>query len=63
MLGQITYIKVRKTDIVVSKGQHVKIPCRGNAGPIGRTTPVSFKPDETMPWPSSLELTATLLTY
>ena len=31
-------------------------------GPVERTTPVLFEPDESYPWPSGLEITETLLT-
>ena len=36
--------------------------CRANTGPVERTTPVLFEPDESNPWPSGLEITETLLT-
>ena len=55
-------VKTSKWDVTVPGGKQVKVQCRVNTGPISRTTPVLFEPDETMPWPSSLELSETLLT-
>ena len=36
--------------------------CIVNTGPVERTTPVLFEPDEPNPWPSGLEIAETLLT-
>ncbi len=55
-------VKTSKRDVIVPGGKQVKVQCRVNTGPISRTTPVLFEPEETMPWPSSPELGETLLT-
>jgi hypothetical protein len=55
-------VKVGKRDVVIPSGKQVNIQCRVNTGPICGTTPVLFEPDETMPWPSCLEINETLLT-
>ncbi|CAB4016615.1 Retrovirus-related Pol poly from transposon [Paramuricea clavata] len=55
-------VKTSKRDVVIPSGKQVNIQCRVNTGPICGTTPVLFEPDETMPWPSCLEINETLLT-
>jgi hypothetical protein len=55
-------VKTSKRDVTVPCDKQVMVQCRVNTGPTSRTTPVLFEPDETMPWPSSLELSETLLT-
>jgi hypothetical protein len=54
--------KNKQRDVVIPSGKQVNIQCRVNTGPICGTTPVLFEPDETMPWPSCLEINETLLT-
>jgi hypothetical protein len=55
-------VKTSKRDVVIPSGKQVNIHCRVNTGQICGTTPVLFEPDETMPWPSCLEINETLLT-
>ena len=39
-------VKTKKQDIVIPKSQTVDVPCRANTGPVNRTIPVLFKPNE-----------------
>ena len=39
-------VKTRKTDVIVPQEQSVKISCRVNTGPLGKSTPVLFEADE-----------------
>ena len=51
-----------KRDVIISKRQTIKVACRVNTGPVDRSAPVLFEPDETNPWPTGLEVAETLLT-
>ena len=55
-------IKTMKHDTIIPPKQSQSVTCRANTGPVERTTPVLFEPDEPNPWPSGLEISETLLT-
>ena len=55
-------IKTMKHDTIIPPRQSQSVTCRANTGPVERTTPVLFEPDESNPWPSGLEIMETLLT-
>ena len=54
-------VKTRKSDVILPREQSVKISCRVNTGPLGKSTPVLFEADEHGQWPSGLEVSDTLL--
>ena len=54
-------VKTRKSDVILSREQSVKISCRVNTGPLGKSTPVLFEADEHSQWPSGVEVPDTLL--
>ena len=54
--------KNTKSDPTIPPKQSLLVTSRVNTGPVGRPTPVLFKPDETDPWPNGLEISETLLT-
>ena len=54
-------VKTRKNDVILSREQSVKISCRVNTGPLGKSTPVLFEADEHGQWPSGVEVPDTLL--
>lgn len=54
-------VKSCKRDIVIPRGGRAKVPCRVNTGPVTKTTPVIFEPDETRPWETGLEVSPTLI--
>ena len=39
-------VKISKKSVTISQRQTVKVTCRVNTGPLGKTTPVIFEPDE-----------------
>ena len=60
--SDLCLIKTMKHDTIIPPRQSQSVTCRANTGPVERTTPVLFEPDESNPWPSGLEITETLLT-
>ena len=54
-------VKTRKSDVILPREQSVKISCRVNTGPLGKSTPVLFEADEHGQWPSGVEVPDTLL--
>ena len=54
-------VKTRKSDVILPREQSVKISCRVNTGPLGKSTPVLFEADEHGQWPSGVEVADTLL--
>ena len=60
--SDLCLIKTMKHDTIIPPRQSQSVTCRANTGPVERTTPVLFEPDESNPWPSRLEITETLLT-
>ena len=60
--SDLCLIKTTKHDTIIPPRQSQSVTCRANTGPVERTIPVSFEPDESNPWPSGLEITETLLT-
>ena len=59
---ELCCIKTTKRDTTIPPKQSLRVTCRANTGPVGRSTPVLFEPDETNPWPNGLEISETLLT-
>ena len=59
---ELCVVKTCKKDVVVPRGQSVKLNCRVNAGPLDKRTPVLFESDENPTWPSGLQVSNTLLT-
>ena len=60
--SDLCLIKTMKHDTIIPPRQSQSVTCRANTGPVERTTPVMFEPDESNPWPSGLEISETLLT-
>ena len=54
-------VETSKRNYVIPKGEPSKIPCRVNHGPVDQRVPVLFEPEETVPWPSGLMFSDTLL--
>ena len=55
-------VKSTKKPHIAPSGVTVLLPCRANAGPIHRKTPVVFEPDELATWPSGLAVHESLTT-
>ena len=58
---ELCSVKTTKRNVIIPKGETVKIPCRVNTGPVERRIPVLFEPEATAPWPSGLEVAESLL--
>ena len=59
---ELCWVKTMKRDVIIPKRQTIKVACRVNTGPVDRSAPVLFEPDETNPWPTGLDVAETLLT-
>lgn len=59
---ELCSVKTMKRDVIIPKRQTIKVACRVNTGPVDRSAPVLFEPDETNPWPTGLDVAETLLT-
>jgi hypothetical protein len=59
---ELCVVKTCKKDVVVPRGQSVKLSCRVNTSPLDKRTPVLFESDENPTWPSGLQVSNTLLT-
>ena len=59
---ELCFIRTSKHDTTIPPKQSQRVTCGANTGPVGRSTPVLFEPDETSPWPNGLEVSETLLT-
>ena len=55
-------MKTAKKDVVIPRGQTVKVSCRVNTCPLGKGAPVLFEVDENDQWPSGLEVQDMLVT-
>lgn len=49
-------VKSHKTDILIPKNESVNVPCRANTGPVNRTVPVLFEPNDITQLPSGLSV-------
>ena len=58
---ELCSVKTNKRDYVVPKKTSTIVSCRGNHGPIDKSTPVRFEPDKLAPWPSGLIIQETLV--
>ncbi len=47
---ELCSVKTGKKDVVIPRGQTVKVSCGVNTGPLGRATPVLFAADENGQW-------------
>ena len=52
--SELCTIKSLKGNICIPKLQTISVPCRANTGPIEKTSPVLFEPDEQSHWPTGL---------
>ena len=59
---ELCSVKTTKRDVIIPKRQTIKVACTVNTGPVDRSAPVLFEPDETNPWPTGLDVAETLLT-
>lgn len=59
---ELCFVRTSKRDTIIPPKQNKRVTCRANTGPVGRSTPVLFEPDESRPWPNDLEVSETLLT-
>ena len=59
--AELCSVKTGRKDVVIPRGQTVKVSCRVNTGPLGKGTPVLFEADEDDQWPSGLEVQDTLV--
>ena len=46
-------LKTCKKDVLIPRGQSVKVTCRVNTGPLDKPTPVLFEADENNQWSTS----------
>ena len=58
--AELCLVKTCKKDVIIPRGQSVRVCCRVNTGPLSQPTPVLFEADENGQWPSSLEVLDTL---
>ena len=60
--SELCIVKTCKKDVVVPRGESVKVSCRVNTGPLDQPKPVLFEADENGQWPFGLQVSDTLLT-
>ena len=60
--NELCALKTSKRDVIIQKGQILKISCRANTGPLTNSIPVLFEPDELESLPHGLEVPEALLT-
>lgn len=58
--AELCLVKTCKKDVIIPRGQSVRVCCRVNTGSLSQPTPVLFEADENGQWPSSLEVLDTL---
>ena len=61
-IDKLCTVRTSKRKVVIPRGQSVNISCRANTGPIQRTSPAPFEPDELASWPSGLTVHEALTT-
>ena len=59
---ELCSVKTARKDVVIPRGQTVKVSCRVNTGPLGKGIPVLFEVDENDQLPSGLEVQDMLVT-
>ena len=60
--SELCSVKSSKWNICIPKLQTVSVPCRANTGPVERSSPVLFEPDEQSHWPTGLSVEGTITT-
>jgi hypothetical protein len=60
--SELCSVKSSKWNICIPKLQTVSVPCRANTGPVERSSPVLFEPDEQSHWPTGLSVEETITT-
>ena len=60
--AELCPVKTRKKDVVIPRGQSVKVRYRVNTSPLSKPTPVLFEADENGQWPSGLKVVDMLAT-